>query len=74
MASRLNSFLSEMIYRAKGIVDLEQLPAKRVVLQEVGKRRYLVDNGSWGAKRQQSEIVMTGTREGIGQKTAIRGS
>lgn len=57
--------LPEAIYRAKGMVYLEELPDYRVVLQMVGKRHQLGDRGRWEAARPQSEIVMIGTREGI---------
>jgi G3E family GTPase len=57
--------LPETIYRAKGIVYLEELPMYRIVLQMVGKRYNLRDSDRWGSARPGSEIVMIGGRDGI---------
>ena len=52
--------LPDTVYRAKGIVYIEELPAYRVLLQMVGKRSNLKDAGQWGTEDPQSEIVMIG--------------
>jgi G3E family GTPase len=57
--------LPETVYRAKGIVYLEELPMYRIVLQMVGKRYNLRDSDRWESERQRSEIVMIGARDGI---------
>lgn len=50
--------LPDQVFRAKGIVYLEELPSYRVALQMVGKRSNLRDIGQWGAERPKTEIVM----------------
>jgi len=57
--------LAETVYRAKGIVYLEELPAYRMVLQMVGKRSNLMDTGQWGSEEPHSEIVMIASQGGI---------
>ena len=61
--------LPESIYRAKGIVYLEELPSHQVVLQMVGKRYHIGDTEPWGALTPQSEIVMIGSHDGIHNDT-----
>lgn len=57
--------LPEGIYRAKGILCFEELPAARYVLQMVGRRYTLAADGLWGDERPRSEIVVIGARDGI---------
>jgi G3E family GTPase len=57
--------LPDSIYRAKGIVYLEELPEHRVVLQMVGRRSRLKDAGRWGTERKRTELVMIGIEDGI---------
>lgn len=57
--------LPESVYRAKGVILLEELPEYRVVLQMVGKRSSLSDAGTWGAEAPRSEIVIIGAPGGI---------
>jgi G3E family GTPase len=57
--------LPEAVYRCKGIVYLEELPAFRYVLQMVGKRYHLEESCLWGTEPPRSEIVMIGSRDGI---------
>ena len=64
--------LPDSIYRAKGIVYLEELPAYRIVLQMVGKRHNLTNTERWGSELPQSEIVMIGTRDGIDDEALQR--
>jgi G3E family GTPase len=57
--------LPDGVYRAKGIVHVEELPAYRYVLQMVGKRYHLDETGRWGSEPPRSDIVMIGSRDGI---------
>ncbi len=64
---RLRSVLEKLpdtVYRAKGIVYLEELPAYRVVLQMVGKRYNLKESDRWGSELPRSELVVIGARDG----------
>jgi G3E family GTPase len=57
--------LPDTVFRCKGIVYLEELPAYRYVLQMVGKRNHLEETGPWGPEPPRSEIVMIGTGDGM---------
>lgn len=57
--------LPDTIYRAKGIVCLEELPTHRVAMQMVGKRYDLADTEPWGSVSPSSEIVLIGSRGGV---------
>jgi G3E family GTPase len=57
--------LPDSIYRAKGVVSLEELPGYRVILQKVGRRSKLSDSGTWGQEAPRTEIVMIGSAGGI---------
>jgi G3E family GTPase len=57
--------LPDVVYRAKGIVNIEELPTYRMILQMVGKRTNLSDAGLWGTETPQSEIVMIASNNGI---------
>jgi len=57
--------LPDTIYRAKGIVYLEELPRHRVAMQMVGKRYDLADTEAWGSASPSSEIVLIGSRGGL---------
>jgi G3E family GTPase len=57
--------LPDTVYRCKGIVYLEELPAFRYVLQMVGKRYHLTETDGWGDELPRSEIVLIGGRDGI---------
>jgi G3E family GTPase len=57
--------LPETVYRAKGIVNIEELPDYRIILQMVGKRSKLIDSGLWGSEPARSEIVLIGAPDGI---------
>ncbi len=57
--------LPDTVYRCKGIVYLEEIPAYRYVLQMVGKRYHLIESDRWGAEFPQSEIVLIGGQNGI---------
>ena len=57
--------LPDDIYRAKGVVYLDELPQYRVVLQKVGARSSLRDAGRWGPQIPRTELVMIGLTEGM---------
>ena len=57
--------LPETVYRAKGIVQIEELLGYRVVLQMVGKRSSIADSGLWGSEPSRSEIVLIGAKDGF---------
>jgi G3E family GTPase len=57
--------LPASVYRAKGIVCLEEMPSHQVVLQMVGQRYHLGDTEPWGSLTPRSEIVMIASEGGI---------
>lgn len=57
--------LPDAVYRAKGIVHLEELPTYQIAMQMVGKRYDLSDTQPWGAATPRSEIVLIASRGGI---------
>jgi G3E family GTPase len=64
--------LPDTVYRCKGIVYLEDLPAFRYVLQMVGKRYHLTEIDRWGEEFPRSEIVLIGGRDGINAEALQR--
>ncbi|TWT81263.1 putative metal chaperone YciC [Planctomycetes bacterium CA13] len=62
---RVVESLPNTIYRAKGIVCLEELPTYQIALQMVGKRTSLADTALWGSQPPRSEIVLIASRGGI---------
>ena len=57
--------LPETVYRCKGVVQIEELPLNRYVLQMVGKRHHFEETSRWGDEAPRSEIVLIGGRDGI---------
>ena len=57
--------LPDAVYRAKGIVYLEELPDYRIVLQKVGSRSSLRDAGRWGPQTPRTDLVMIGLTDGM---------
>lgn len=57
--------LPDNVFRAKGVVHLEELPDYRVVLQKVGSRSSLKDAGRWGTQTPRSDLVLIGIEDGI---------
>jgi G3E family GTPase len=57
--------LPETVYRCKGVVQIEEMPLNRYVLQMVGKRHHFVETGRWDDEAPRSEIVLIGGRDGI---------
>lgn len=68
--------LPTTVYRAKGVVQLEELPAYQVALQMVGRRHDLSDTVPWGAKAPRSEVVLiarSGTLDADGLQSLFDG-
>jgi G3E family GTPase len=57
--------LPDTVYRAKGIVYLEELPTYQVAMQMVGKRYDLSDTQPWEADAPRSEIVLIASHGGF---------
>lgn len=57
--------LPRAVYRAKGIVFLEELLGYKVLLQMVGKRSVLTDIGHWKSEDPCSEIIVIGSPGGL---------
>jgi len=57
--------LPDTVYRAKGIVHLEELPTYQIAMQMVGKRYDLSDTQPWGSVELRSEIVLIATHGGF---------
>jgi G3E family GTPase len=55
----------ETVYRCKGVVQIEEMPVNRYVLQMVGKRYCFEESGRWDNEAPRSEIVLIGRRDGI---------
>ena len=58
---RLQSALERLpstVYRAKGIVHLEELPDYQISLQMVGKRYNLRDSAPWDDLQPSSDVVL----------------
>jgi G3E family GTPase len=52
--------LPTTIYRAKGVLNLADVPGQMVILQMVGRRVSLAVAGDWGEIAPRSQIVMIG--------------
>jgi G3E family GTPase len=59
--------LPDTVYRAKGIVHLEELPSHRIILQMVGRRYDIGDTEPWGEQSPRTEIVVIGSKDGFDQ-------
>lgn len=66
---RLRSALEALpdgVYRAKGIVYLEELASHKIAMQMVGKRIDIQDIDTWGTLQRRSEVVVIGSHETLG--------
>lgn len=54
--------LSSRVYRAKGIVYLDDLPEHRVLLQMVGRRSGITSLGGWEVETPSTRILLIGER------------
>ena len=57
--------LPDTIYRAKGIVYLEELPIFRMVFQMVGRRYEINESERWGDEKPKNQIVLIGEKGSI---------
>ena len=57
--------LPNTIYRAKGVVQLHDMPDNRMILQMVGKRASLTLAGEWGDEPPRTQIVMIASQGGL---------
>ena len=57
--------LPKTIYRAKGVVQLHEMPDNRMILQMVGKRASLTLADEWGEEPPRTQIVMIASHGGL---------
>jgi len=57
--------LPNTIYRAKGVIQLHDMPDNRMILQMVGKRASLTLAGEWGDEPPRTQIVMIASHGGL---------
>jgi len=57
--------LPATIFRAKGVVELAELPDSRAIVQLVGKRITITPGERWGTTARHSRIVVIGTPDGV---------
>ena len=57
--------LPNTIYRAKGVVQLHEMPDNRMILQMVGKRASLTLADEWGDEPPRTQIVMIASHGGL---------
>ena len=57
--------LPETVYRAKGIIQLEELPRYKTAFQMVGKRYNFRDTDPWDEETALSEIVLIASQDGF---------
>jgi G3E family GTPase len=62
--------LPATIYRAKGILYLDDAPDRRCVLQVVGKRASITMEEGWGEQTPYNRIVLIGAADGL-DETAL---
>ncbi|MXX24584.1 MAG: GTP-binding protein [Caldilineaceae bacterium SB0668_bin_21] len=57
--------LPNTIYRAKGVIQLHEMPDNRMILQMVGKRASLTLTGEWGDEPPRTQIVLIASHGGL---------
>jgi G3E family GTPase len=57
--------IPKTIYRAKGVIYLQDIPEHMAVFHLVGKRAGLTLAGEWGEARPRSQIVFIGAQGGV---------
>jgi len=57
--------LPATVYRAKGIIHLEELPQYQIGFQMVGKRYNLKDRDPWGSAPPRTELVLIASEGGF---------
>ena len=63
---RLAARIGPRIFRAKGFVQLAEDPARRYLLQQVGRRWTLEDAGIWDGTQPRTELVCIGPPDSAG--------
>ena len=61
--------LPHTIYRAKGVIQLHDMPDNRMILQMVGKRASLTLADEWGDEPPRTQIVMIASHGGLDGET-----
>lgn len=64
MRSALDN-LPKSIFRAKGILNVREIPDKQIVLQLVGKRVNLTEGDDWDDKPRKTSIVVIGDIDAV---------
>ena len=57
--------LPNTIYRAKGVIQLHEMPDNRMILQMVGRRASLTLAAEWGDEPPRTQIVMIASHGGL---------
>ena len=57
--------LPNTIYRAKGVIQLHDMPDNRMILQMVGKRASLTLADAWGDEPPRTQVVMIASHGGL---------
>ena len=57
--------LPNTIYRAKGVIQLHDMPDNRMILQMVGRRASLTLAGEWGDEPPRTQIVVIASHGGL---------
>ncbi len=61
--------LPDTVYRAKGVIQLHEMPDNRMILQMVGKRASLTLAEEWGDEPPRTQIVMIASHGGLDVET-----
>lgn len=67
VVERLAERMGGRIFRAKGFVHLSDVPSRRYLLQQVGRRWTLEDVGDWGGNPPRTEVVCIGPDPATGR-------
>ena len=59
------SGLPQTVFRVKGILNLQEKPEHRCVLQATGKRAAIEVGQAWGEEQPITQIVFIGTQGGV---------
>lgn len=57
--------LPASIYRAKGLINLQEFPEVRISIHVVGRRAALSMEGEWGFQKPYSQLVVIGKHGGV---------
>jgi len=70
--SRLRQVIEDLptsIYRAKGVIYLQETPDQRAILQVVGRRVSLTMGTPWGDDSPHTQLVMIGSQDNLNTAT-----